>query len=145
MVSLMYPQFYVRLLTPKAQVFEGRAGSVVLPGQDGYFGVLRNHCPLLAALTTGIVEIRQMAGRADAFFVIEGGFAQMAENYLTILAYEVITFEGMEQNQIDKLVNQAIQTLSGQEYARLHGQAIEKRKASLILRMAQLAGVCLPS
>lgn len=141
MVSYSQPKFYVRLLTPKSLVLDGRAGSVVLPGKDGYFGVLRGHCPMLAALTEGIVEVRQMTDRPDAFFIIDGGFAQVAENYLTILADDVLTFEGLDQKAIDHLVNQAANTLAGQEYARLHGGVMARRKAALTLRMAQLAGV----
>jgi F-type H+-transporting ATPase subunit epsilon len=141
MVGFSHGKFRVALLTPNASLLDCRAGSVVLPAQDGYLGILRNHCPLMCMLGQGIMQVRDIADRPDAFFVVEGGFAQVSENEVTVLAYEVTTFEGRDEQAIDDLLRHARSVLAGHEYLRTQQEAIDYSKAQLIVRMAEMAGV----
>lgn len=141
MVGLSQGKFRIVLLTPKASLLDCRAGSLVLPGDDGYFGVLRNHCPMLCTLKKGIMQVREIAGRADAFFVVEGGFVRVGENHVTVLAYDVTTFEGQNAKTIEQMVSHARSVVAGQDYIRTQQEAIDNQKARLIVHMAELAGI----
>lgn len=141
MVGLSLGKFRVALLTPKASLLDCRAGSLVLPGNDGYFGVLRNHCPMLGTLSRGIMQVREIPGRSDAFFVVEGGFVRVAENHVTVLAYEVTTFEEKDEKTIEKILYHARSVAAGQAYIRSQQDAIDVDKARLIVHMAELAGI----
>jgi F-type H+-transporting ATPase subunit epsilon len=57
---------------------------VVIPGSDGYFGVLPGHTPLLAVLGTGELWYRQ--GQEKHYLVIAFGFAEVQPERVTILA-----------------------------------------------------------
>ena len=57
---------------------------VVIPGADGYFGVLPGHTPLLALLGTGELWYRQ--GQDKTYFAIAFGFAEVQPDRVTILA-----------------------------------------------------------
>jgi F-type H+-transporting ATPase subunit epsilon len=57
---------------------------VVIPGADGYFGVLPGHTPLLAALQVGQLTYRQ--GREEHPMLIAFGFAEVLPDRVTILA-----------------------------------------------------------
>jgi F-type H+-transporting ATPase subunit epsilon len=57
---------------------------VVVPGADGYFGVLPGHTPLLALLGAGELWYRQ--GQARTYLLIAFGFAEVQPDRVTILA-----------------------------------------------------------
>ena len=139
MVGLSRGKFRVVLLTPKAKLLEARVGSVVLPAHDGQMGILRNHCPTLAALGFGIMQVREIADRPDAFYIIEGGFVRISENHITVLAYAVTTFEGKAPEVVESMISHARSVVVGQEYIRSQQESIDQRKAAFITQMAELA------
>lgn len=141
MVELTHGLFRVILLTPRAQLLDCRAGSVVVPAHDGQRGILRNHCPMLAKLTLGILEVRQILDRPDAFYILEGGFVRVTENHVTILAYEAMSFEGMTSEQCQQILSEAQAVVVGQEYIRTQRGQVDVQRSRLIVRMAQLAGL----
>ena len=57
---------------------------VVIPGYDGYFGVLPGHTPLLAVLQVGELWYRQ--GQERHYVAIAFGFAEVLPDRVTILA-----------------------------------------------------------
>jgi F-type H+-transporting ATPase subunit epsilon len=74
----------VAVISPEAKLFEGEADSVVAPAFDGEVGILANHAPMMALLGSGILRIGRdgSAGR----FNVEGGFLQVADNEVRIVA-----------------------------------------------------------
>jgi ATP synthase F1 epsilon subunit len=141
MVGITKGLFRVILLTPKASLLDCRAASVILPAHDGQRGILRNHCPMLAKLSLGILQIREVVDRPDAFYMLEGGFVRVTENHVTILAYDALTFEGMEKEQSQKLLSDCQSVLVGKEYIRAQRGKVDAERSRLIVRMAGLAGV----
>ncbi|MHC4552866.1 MAG: ATP synthase F1 subunit epsilon [Planctomycetota bacterium] len=131
-------------MTPKAKLLEARVGSVVLPVHDGQMGIMRNHCPMLAELGFGIMQVHEMADRPDAFFVLEGGFVRVSENHVTVLAYDVTTFEGLDKKETETMVSHARSVVAGQEYIRSQTEAIDLKKAKFIVQMAEMAAVEMP-
>src|SRR5262245_1495267 len=57
---------------------------VIIPGSDGYFGVLPGHTPLLATLSVGQLSYRQ--GQEMHYLAIFFGFAEVQPDRVTILA-----------------------------------------------------------
>ena len=141
MVGLSKGTFRCVLLTPSARLLDCRAGSVILPGHDGLVGILRNHAPMLCKLGTGIMEVRNIADRADAYFLIEGGFFRVSENFLTILAYEVTTFEGMDPAEAESIVAKARETVVGGAYISRQLGQVDIEKARLITKLGRLAQI----
>jgi ATP synthase F1 epsilon subunit len=139
MVGLSHGKFRVVLLTPKAKLLDVRAGSVIVPAHDGQLGILRNHCPMLSELGFGIMQVHEIADRPGAYYIIEGGFVRVSENNVTVLAYDVTTFEGKDKKDVERLISHAQAVVAGQEYIRTQQEAIDQRKAQYIVQMAQLA------
>ncbi len=73
-----------RLITQERILFEGEATSVVAPALGGQLGVLPKHAPLMAALGDGVLKIVSESSRA--YFVIFGGFLQVKDNRVIVLA-----------------------------------------------------------
>jgi F-type H+-transporting ATPase subunit epsilon len=76
--------FHFDLVSPERLLFSGEVEQVDVPGQDGYFGVLAGHAPLVTTLRPGILVILD-AGRQTPI-VINGGFAEVGPAGLTVLA-----------------------------------------------------------
>ncbi|MEZ4906308.1 MAG: ATP synthase F1 subunit epsilon [Saprospiraceae bacterium] len=76
------------VLSPEKEFFKGSVKSVTVPGTAGEFEVLENHAPLISSLSNGEVKIKNLNGDISVF-QIEGGFIEIIENELAILAQNV--------------------------------------------------------
>ena len=78
--------FQCSVVTPEREVLPNcEATAVVFPAHDGEIGILRGRAPLLCRLGTGRMKVRKASGETE-YLVIDGGFAQMIDNRLTILS-----------------------------------------------------------
>jgi len=80
---------HFELVTPERLVRSEEVHMVVVPGTEGEFGVLEGHAPLMATIRDGAVAIYKSAGAAPETVAVQGGFAEVNENGLTILAEHV--------------------------------------------------------
>jgi F-type H+-transporting ATPase subunit epsilon len=68
---------------------------VVLPGQEGYFGVLPGHTPLFAGLRTGMMWYRQ--GQEKHLLAVSVGFAEVLPDQVTVLAQVAERAEDLDE------------------------------------------------
>ena len=47
----------IKILTPELVVFEGEVSSVLLPGKNGDFHIMKDHAAIVASLTGGKVKV----------------------------------------------------------------------------------------
>jgi F-type H+-transporting ATPase subunit epsilon len=76
--------FQFDLVSPEKLLFSGKVEQVDVPGSEGDFGVLAGHAPLVSILRPGILTIKGEQGEQKV--VIHGGFAEVSEKGLTVLA-----------------------------------------------------------
>jgi F-type H+-transporting ATPase subunit epsilon len=62
---------------------------VVVPGTDGEFGVLEGHAPFMSTIRDGAVQVYTSANAAPEVIQVRGGFAEVNEKGLTVLAEHV--------------------------------------------------------
>jgi len=74
----------ISVLTPDRELYTGSINSVSVPGVEGKFQVLRNHAPIVSALTEGPVTIRRADGQLITF-TIERGFLEVLNNEVSLL------------------------------------------------------------
>ena len=74
----------LQIVTPERLVLAEPVDEVILPGSEGYLGVLPGHAPLLTALGVGQVEYR-IAGKSH-FLAVAGGFAEVPRDRVIVLA-----------------------------------------------------------
>ena len=78
------------LVTPERLYRSDDVYMVVVPGTEGDFGVLEGHAPVMSTLRSGeTLEIYASAGAVPERLTIAGGFAEINENGLTVLAEQV--------------------------------------------------------
>jgi F-type H+-transporting ATPase subunit epsilon len=87
--------FHFDLVSPEKLVFSGEVEQVDVPGSEGDFGVLAHHAPLIALLRPGILTIRG-SGEANRIVVV-GGFAEVNEAGLTVLADMAVPIEEFDR------------------------------------------------
>ena len=80
----MAEKLHFSLVSPERELFSGAVDQVEAPGTEGDFGVLAGHAPFMTALKTGEVTVTD--GATTRVFAIEGGFADVTPDGLTILA-----------------------------------------------------------
>ncbi len=78
------------LVTPERLVRSEEVYMVVVPGTEGDFGVLQDHAPVMSTIRTdAAVEIYATEGATPERIEIAGGFAEVSDEGLTILAESV--------------------------------------------------------
>jgi len=76
--------FKVQIFTQERLILEDEITSLVLPGADGYFGILAHHAPLVATLGQGTMRVKKFDD--ERTYEIFGGFVEVVDNVVTILA-----------------------------------------------------------
>jgi F-type H+-transporting ATPase subunit epsilon len=74
------------LVTPARLARSEDVHMVVVPGGEGDFGVLEGHAPMMSTIRDGSLSIYKTEGGAPEEVQIRGGFAEVGENGLTVLA-----------------------------------------------------------
>ncbi|HEY8603454.1 MAG TPA: ATP synthase F1 subunit epsilon [Tsuneonella suprasediminis] len=83
------PMLHFELVTPAKLVRSEDVYMVVVPGAEGDFGVLEGHAPLMSTVRDGAVKIYATDGATPVEIQVRGGFAEVGENGLTVLAEHV--------------------------------------------------------
>ena len=81
---------HLDILTPERKIFNGDVYGVQLPGVSGYFELLDNHAPIVAALGNGQMKILKDKNNNIEVYKIQGGFVEMSSNKT------IVSIEGAE-------------------------------------------------
>jgi F-type H+-transporting ATPase subunit epsilon len=81
--------FHFELVTPERLVRSDEVYMVVVPGTEGDFGVMAGHAPVMTTLKDAELKIYKSAGAQPESITVSGGFAEVGDNGLTVLAESV--------------------------------------------------------
>lgn len=87
----------LEIVTAEQVTYSGEVEAVVLPGVSGELGVLPHHAPLLTFLKPG--ELRIVTGNEEEFIAVTGGFLEVLENHVRVLAD---TAERLEEIDLER-------------------------------------------
>lgn len=76
--------FHLVIVSPEQTLFDGKAESVVLPGEQGAFQILVNHAALISLLAAG--DVKYVAGNELHTLRIAGGFVEVKNNQVSVCA-----------------------------------------------------------
>jgi F-type H+-transporting ATPase subunit epsilon len=99
-------QFRVQVLTPLGTACNCTAVSAVFPASDGLAGVLGGRAPVVALLGAVPLDVERIDGQRTSYY-LSGGFAQMREDVLTILAEQCVPVEQLDPQQVTEEVAKA--------------------------------------
>ncbi len=104
----------LEIVTPDQVVLSSDVEYVGAPGVDGEFGVLAGHIPLLTALSIGTLVYR--IGNKDYMAFVAGGFAEVADNKITILAQAAELAENIDVERAEKAKARAEERLQNAKH-----------------------------
>ncbi len=126
------PTMQVAVVTGEREIYRGEADMVIAPGADGELGILPQHAALLTSLKTG--EMRIKLGGAEDDFFISGGFLEVYNNAVTVLADVAEQADEINQQRAEaarqRAHNLLAETQDERERARLNG-ALERATTRL--------------
>jgi F-type H+-transporting ATPase subunit epsilon len=121
----------LELATPTRLVVTAEVDEVVAPGSLGYFGVLPGHAPLLATLGTG--EVTYRIGREEYHVAVSGGFAEVRNDKVIILADIAETPADIDRARAERARDRAEARLSGRQQ-----EEVDYTRAMCALARAQI-------
>ena len=80
----------VTIVAPSQPLLLFQAKSIVAPGESGYFGCLPGRQPLVATLKIGLIHILDEEN-LEHWFAVPGGFFEMIDDKVTVLADSLVT------------------------------------------------------
>jgi len=81
----MAEKLFLEVVTPQKSVVSEEVEIVVAPGSEGEFGALKGHTTFLTSLKLGTLRYKGADGK-ERYVFINGGFAEVLPNKVTILA-----------------------------------------------------------
>ena len=102
----MADSFPFELVSPERSLFAGAVESVVVPGSEGEMTILARHAPLMTALRPGVVVVQE-TGAAPRRLFVQGGFCDVNESGLTILAETAMPVEEIEAHHVETRMREA--------------------------------------
>jgi F-type H+-transporting ATPase subunit epsilon len=84
------------LVSPERLLLSEEVDMVEVPGEEGDFGVLVRHAPLISTLRPGVIKVHDGGSVTQRIFVA-GGFAEVTPQRCTVLAEEAV-----EVGEIDR-------------------------------------------
>lgn len=101
------------LVSPERELFTGEVDQVDVPGTEGDFGVLPLHAPFMAAIRTGAITV--FNDGSETKYMIQGGFADVTPDGLTVLAERAVLLEELDADALAADIAAAEQALADAE------------------------------
>ena len=79
-------ELHFELVTPEKLIRSENVHMVVVPGTEGDFGVMAGHAPVMTTLKDSEIKVFKTAGAQPESIKVSGGFAEVGDKGLTILA-----------------------------------------------------------
>lgn len=122
--------FKLSIVSPERILFEEEINSLIVPGSEGYLGILSHHAPLIATLKVGKITLKN-ADNVEKILAVSGGFIEVSNNQATILADTVEFIDEIDLDRAQTAMQRAQELLNMEltDQDRLRAQhSIEKAK-----------------
>ena len=120
------------LVSPEKLLLSQEVRMVVVPGGEGYFGVLPGHALMISTVRPGIIDVYTGAEVSERLFV-SGGFAEVTPERCTVLADEAVPLSALSRGEIEESLKRADAMIASlhERLSRLQGVAQEQALAEL--------------
>ncbi len=97
----MVEPFELELVSPENLILSEPAEMVVVPGEEGDFGVLAGHAPIISNIRPGTLAVFE-GGSVKQRFFLAGGFAEVTKERCTILAEGAVRVEDIDRAEVEQ-------------------------------------------
>ncbi len=94
------------LVAPEQLLLSEDVEMVVVPGEEGDFGVLPGHSPLISNVRAGVIHVFA-GGSVQTRIFVAGGFAEVAPGRCTVLAEEAMPVADIDRAEAEERLQKA--------------------------------------
>ena len=94
------------LVSPEKLLLSERVDMVVVPGEEGNFGVLVQHAPLISAVRPGVIDVHN-GGKVTEQIFVAGGFAEVTPARCTVLAEQAVPIAEIDRSVAEQQLKDA--------------------------------------
>jgi len=127
----MPDKFHFELVSPEEKLISQDVTMVTIPGEEGDFGVLAGHSPLLSSIRPGVITINVEANDNPKRIFIAGGFADVTAAQCTVLAEEATDLTLVDVTALDAEIS-ALAAQAGTDERAAYKLAIAQAKRAAI-------------
>lgn len=121
------------LVSPESLILSEAVEMVVVPGDQGDFGVLPGHAPMISTIRAGVIHVFA-GGSVQKRIFVAGGFAEVTPERCTVLAEEAMAVgdidRGVVEQELKDLSEDADEAADEDEREFAHGR-LEVARAKL--------------
>ena len=99
------------LVSPERLLLSEPVEMVVVPGEEGDFGVLPKHAPLISLVRPGVIQVYEGNQVKDRIFVA-GGFAEVTPARCTVLAEQAVPVAEIDRAEVESEMKNAREDLA---------------------------------
>ena len=103
----------LEIVAPEKMVMTKKVDMVTISGAEGDFGVLPGHAALVSSIRPGFLEIEDNKDIEKLF--IAGGFIEVLEDKVSILATEVLSSEQIDVSKCEENISKYNSDLNASE------------------------------
>ncbi|RAU23152.1 ATP synthase F1 subunit epsilon [Paramagnetospirillum kuznetsovii] len=118
----MADKIQFELVSPAKLLISSPVDMVVVPGSEGDFGALVRHAPMITTVRPGVIVVHD-GGKVSSSIFVAGGFAEVNEERITVLAEEAIPVADITADMAESRKKAADEALSDAKTDREKAQA----------------------
>lgn len=126
------------LVSPEALLLSEPVDMVVVPGEEGDFGVLYQHAPFISAVRPGVIRVHN-GGKITEQIFVSGGFAEVTPARCTVLAEQAVAVAEIDRGAAEQQLRDAREDLDDAKDEQQRGLA-ERRIAVAEAMIAAASG-----
>jgi F-type H+-transporting ATPase subunit epsilon len=118
------------VVTPEKTALQQDVDFVALPLYDGEIGIGRDHSPLMGRL--GFGELRLRVGDQVTRYYVQGGFAQVADNTVSVLTERALPAQEVQADDAQRQLEQALRKPADTDALRkIRDEEIQQARAQI--------------
>jgi F-type H+-transporting ATPase subunit epsilon len=122
--------FKLSIVSPERTLFEDNVESLIVPGGDGYLGILSHHAPLISTLKVGEISFRD-TDKKEVVMATSGGFIEVSDNVASILVDTAEFLDEIDLSRAENELHRAEELLNITVTTADHDRAIHSREKAL--------------
>ena len=124
------------ILYPEGNIFSGNVKQATFPTTSGLITILAGHTALITTLAEGNIEIEQENGEKKNITIV-GGFLEVSENMVSVVADFAVRSEDIDDNLIEKAKQYAEEQKKKKENVNNEMAERELQKAIMALKVLE--------
>lgn len=127
----------LELVSPEKLLLSEAVDMVVVPGQEGDFGVLPGHAPFISSVRSGVMDVYR-SGQIEKRIFVAGGFAEVTPARCTVLAEEAVPLGEIDRASVQDRVQRTELQIADADLTELERKAA---RDSLEIAQAMLSAL----